>query len=69
MSPLKTVWGLLFRLFPCPTRVGLRRIGNPGRTSPVLVTGNFDLTVRRLVRALRGTDAWLIAAQSGGVVR
>lgn len=67
MSFLKTVWGLLFRLFPCPTRIGLRRIGDPGRECPVLVTCNFDLTVKRLTRALRGVDAWLLVCESKGV--
>lgn len=56
-----------FRLFPWPTRTGLRRIGNPGRHSPVLVTGNYDLTVRRLLRELAGVDAWLLVASSRGV--
>jgi NAD-dependent dihydropyrimidine dehydrogenase PreA subunit len=67
MSHLKTIWGLLFRLFPCPTPVGLRRIGNPGRDSPVLVTCNFHLTVRRLKHCLRGSDAWLLVCDSKGV--
>jgi len=67
MSFLKTIWGLLFRLFPCPTRIGLRRIGTPGRDSPVLVTCNFDLTVKRLERLWRGLDAWLLVCESRGV--
>jgi NAD-dependent dihydropyrimidine dehydrogenase PreA subunit len=69
MSWLKTLWGLLFRLFPCPTRTGLRRVGRPGRDSPVLVTANFHLTVHRLTRTLRraGVDAWLLVADSRGV--
>ncbi len=69
MSFLKTVWGLLFRLFPCPTHVGLRRVGQPGRDSPVLVTCNFHLTVKRLTRTLRkaGISAWLVVADSKGV--
>jgi len=67
MSFLKTLWGLLFRLFPCPTQVGLRRIGRPGRDSLVLVTCNFDLTVKRLERYLRGLDAWLLVCESKGV--
>ena len=41
-----------FRLFPWPTEAGLRTIGNPDASSPVLLTGNYDLTVRRLIRAL-----------------
>lgn len=67
MSFLKTIWGLLFRLFPCPTQIGLRRIGDPAHDSPVLVTCNFDLTVKRLTRRLRGLDAWLLVCQSRGV--
>jgi NAD-dependent dihydropyrimidine dehydrogenase PreA subunit len=69
MSLLKTFWGLLFRLFPCPTAVGLRRVGNPKGDSPVLVTCNFDLTVKRLIRVLGGAglDAWLLVADSKGV--
>jgi 2-polyprenyl-3-methyl-5-hydroxy-6-metoxy-1,4-benzoquinol methylase len=31
---------------------GLVRIGKPGRDSPVLLTGNFTLTVRRLFNVL-----------------
>jgi NAD-dependent dihydropyrimidine dehydrogenase PreA subunit len=67
MSHLKTIWGLLFRLFPCPTPAGLRRIGNPASDSPVLVTCNFHLTVKRLERCLRGLDAWLLVCDSKGV--
>jgi NAD-dependent dihydropyrimidine dehydrogenase PreA subunit len=56
-----------FRLAPWPTEPGLRAVGNPGPGSPVLVTGNYDLTVRRVTRALRGVDAWLVVAPSGGI--
>lgn len=66
---LKTLYGTLFRLFPCPTEVGLRRVGQPHRRSPVLVTCNFHLTVERLTTTLRegGVDAWLLIADSKGV--
>ncbi len=55
------------RLLPWPTEPGLRRAGSPGPSSPVLITGNFDLTVRRLMRALEGVDAWVVVASSGGI--
>jgi len=55
------------RLFPWPTETGLRRLGNPGPESPVLITCNYDLTVRRLLRTLVGVDAWLVVAPSGGI--
>lgn len=64
---LREVLQTAFRLFPWPTQPGLRPIGTPGAKSPVLVTGNYDLTVRRLVRALRGIDAWLVVAPSRGI--
>ena len=56
-----------FRLFPWPTEPGLRRVGAPGAFSPVIVTGNYDLTVRRLMRALQGLDAWVVVAPSSGI--
>ena len=56
-----------FRLLPWPTEPGLRAIGTPGPSSPVIITGNYDLTVRRVARALRGLDAWLVVAPSQGI--
>ena len=67
MNPLKYIWAMFFRLFPCPIPVRLQRIGSPGPNSPVLVTGNFYLTVRRLIKKLRGLDAWLLVADSKGI--
>ncbi len=58
---------MFFRLFPCPIPVGLLHIGSPGRNSPVLVTCNFYLTVRRLIKKLHGLDAWLLVADSRGI--
>lgn len=57
----------LLRFLPFPTKTGLVKIGNPDDSSPVLLTGNFDLTVRRLKKALRGIDAWLLVANSHGI--
>ena len=54
-------------MLPHRAPTGLIRIGKPGRDSPVLVTGNFTLTVRRLRDALRGYDAWLLVANSQGI--
>ncbi len=56
-----------FRLVPWPTEPGLRKVGSPDESSPVLLTGNYDLTVRRVMRALEGCDAWLVIAPSGGI--
>ncbi len=58
---------LLLRLFPHRHPTGLVEIGAPGRESPVIVTGNYTLTVRRMKRALRGRDVHLLVADSGGI--
>jgi NAD-dependent dihydropyrimidine dehydrogenase PreA subunit len=57
----------LLRMLPFPTATGLRTVGSPGPTSPVVLTGNFRLTVQRVRRALDGTDAWLLVANSRGI--
>ena len=57
----------LLRVFPFPCKTGLVKIGNPGRDAPVLLTGNFRLTVERVRRALEGIDAYLLIANSRGV--
>jgi len=57
----------LLRMLPFPCRTGLIRIGRPDRSAPVLLTGNFRLTVERVKRSLRGQDAYLLVANSRGV--
>ncbi len=57
----------LLRLLPFPYKTGLIKIGNPGRDAPVLLTGNFRLTVERVRRAIEGIDAYLLVANSRGV--
>jgi len=66
---LKDLWFLVGRLFPFPTKPGLRRVGNPDRSSPVLVTCNFELTVRIVLRTLErdGVDAWVLVAPTKGI--
>jgi len=57
----------LLRMLPHRARTGLLAVGRPGRDAPVLVTGNYALTVRRLKRALAGRDVWLLCADSRGI--
>jgi len=47
--------------------MGIVRIGNPDRHSPVLLTGNFHLTVERVKKALHGINAFLLIANSRGI--
>jgi NAD-dependent dihydropyrimidine dehydrogenase PreA subunit len=56
-----------FRFLPFPARTGLYRIGNPNGESPVFLTCNFDLTVRRVRHALRGLDCYLLVAPTRGI--
>ena len=58
---------LFLRMLPHAAPTGLQAVGSPGRSSPVLVTGNYTLTVRRLRRALAGRDAWVLSADSQGI--
>lgn len=57
----------LLRVLPFPCKTGLVKVGTPDRNSPVLLTCNFRLTVTRVLRALRGQDAYLLVANSRGV--
>ncbi len=67
---LKDLWALFFRIIPPYPKFqpGLYAVGAPDASSPVLVTGNFDLTVRRVVQAIDGqVDVWLLVADSAGI--
>jgi ubiquinone/menaquinone biosynthesis C-methylase UbiE len=64
------LWALFFRIIPPYPKVkaGLYAIGHPTSDSPVLVTGNFDLTIRRIVKVLDGRlSAWLLVVDSAGI--
>lgn len=65
--PLRIVLETIFRLFPLPEDVALYEVGNPDHMSPVIVTGNYELTVRRVARALRESDCWLLICDSRGI--
>ena len=67
MSSVRDALQMAFRLVPWPTETGVRAIGNPDEWSPVLVTGNYDLSVRLVVAALEGLDAWLVVAALEGL--
>jgi len=59
--------GTMFRFLPLPTKPGLVKIGHPDRNSPVLLTCNYQLTVERVKRALKGLDCYLLIANSRGI--
>jgi demethylmenaquinone methyltransferase/2-methoxy-6-polyprenyl-1,4-benzoquinol methylase len=65
----KDLWCLLMRNIPpyLSFKPGLYAIGHPTPAAPVLVTGNYDLTVRRLLRDTQGIDAYLLVVNSSGI--
>jgi len=71
MASLKSIIiniiGTLLRGFPFPVRTQLIKIGNPDKSSPVFLTCNYAVTVERVKRALKGTDCYLLAAESHGI--
>ncbi|MFC1849368.1 HgcAB-like fusion protein [candidate division CSSED10-310 bacterium] len=66
-----TLWGwivaYLSRWLPHAVEPGLRKVGNPNPDSPVIVTSNFSLTVKRVTRSLREQNIWLLVVNSGGI--
>jgi NAD-dependent dihydropyrimidine dehydrogenase PreA subunit len=64
---LVSILQTLLRVLPFPCKTGLVKVGSPGRDAPVLLTGNFRLTVERVLRALDGIDAYLLIANSRGI--
>jgi ubiquinone/menaquinone biosynthesis C-methylase UbiE len=64
------LWATFFRILPPYPKIepGLYAVGRPDPHSTVLVTGNFDLTVRRLVRAIEDKiSAWVLVVDSAGI--
>lgn len=67
---LLDVWTLIFRMIPRhpKMRPGLYAVGHPAADAPVLVTGNYYLTVRRLAQAIDNqVGAWVLVADSAGI--
>ena len=58
---------LFFRMIPHPTKPRLIVFGKPNQKSPVLVTVNSSLTVRRLSKYLKNEDCFLLVAPAGGI--
>ncbi len=67
---LLDLWASLFRIIPPYPKVkpGVYSVGEPDRDSPLLATGNYELTVRRLVGAIEeALDVWILVVDSGGI--
>ncbi len=66
-SILKSIYDYVGRWFPNPVEPGLRIIGNPDRRSPVILTSNFHLTVRRVEKSLKEENLFLLVAPTNGI--
>lgn len=67
---LQEIWAFVCRIIPPYPKqaTGLYAVGKPTSHSPVLVTGNFYLTVRRVLRQIdKKVDAWLLVCDSAGI--
>lgn len=60
------IFHVFFRHYNFPCALELVAVGSPGPDSPVFLSGNYTLVVRRVLRALQGTNAWLLVANSRG---
>jgi ubiquinone/menaquinone biosynthesis C-methylase UbiE len=67
-GPKGFLWDFLCWLFilPLAVRSGLYRIGNPSRDSPLLLTCNFYMTFKQVVKALQGRHCWLLVQDTEG---
>jgi NAD-dependent dihydropyrimidine dehydrogenase PreA subunit len=64
---LRLIAGYFFRWVGFPVEPRLISVGTPDRSSPVLLTCNFNLTVHRVLKELRGMDCYLLIAPSKGI--
>jgi ferredoxin len=60
------IFETVLRVVPIPCKTGVIKIGKPSRTSPVFLTCNYHLTVKRVERALDRIDCYLLVANSDG---
>jgi len=62
------LWDFLCWLFilPLAVRSGLYRIGSPTPDSPLLLTSNFYMTFKQVIKALQGQHCWLMVQDTEG---
>ncbi len=64
---LKLGLSYFFRWTGFPVEPTLIKVGNPTSQSPVLLTCNFILTVKRVLKAIKNLDCYLLIAPSKGI--
>jgi ubiquinone/menaquinone biosynthesis C-methylase UbiE len=65
-----------FRIYRCiytgqvdlvPIDPGLYKSGNPDENSPIVVTANYEFTYIKVMRDLKGLDAWVLCVDTNGI--
>jgi 2-polyprenyl-3-methyl-5-hydroxy-6-metoxy-1,4-benzoquinol methylase len=50
-----------------PIEPGIYQSGNPHEKSPIIVTANYEFTYIKVMRDLKGIDAWVLCVDSNGI--
>jgi len=50
-----------------PIEPGIYQSGTPNETSPIIVTANYEFTYIKVMRDLKGIDAWVLCLDSNGI--
>jgi len=50
-----------------PIDPGIYKSGNPNKSSPIIVTANYEFTYIKVMRDLKGVDAWVLCVDSNGI--
>ncbi|MFX1410471.1 MAG: HgcAB-like fusion protein [Promethearchaeota archaeon] len=66
-SAFKLFGAYFFRWFSFSIEPTLKKIGNPNQHSPVFITCNFNLTVKRVLKSIKDLDCYLLIAPSNGI--
>jgi ubiquinone/menaquinone biosynthesis C-methylase UbiE len=50
-----------------PIEPGIYQSGHPNENSPIIVTANYEYTYIKVMRSLKGVDAWVLCVDSNGI--
>ncbi|MFX1442836.1 MAG: methyltransferase domain-containing protein [Promethearchaeota archaeon] len=50
-----------------PVEPGIYQSGHPDEYSPIIVTANYEYTYIKVMRSLKGIDAWVLCVDSNGI--
>ena len=50
-----------------PIEPGIYQSGTPSKSSPIIVTANYEYTYIKVMRNLKGLDAWVVCVDSNGI--